>query len=118
MDDSSATQYSCLSSVASVDWEGYLPARLLLNAVGVVLVIELVIFVLAASMALSMLVNLVRYFNQDNSHSVPPAHCSICHDSGSIDTWVRTGCCHIFHRGCIGEWTNRAGTCPLCRAVI
>ena len=43
--------------------------------------------------------------------------CPICLDSmGRCDDPCRLSCGHVFHTGCIYNWSNRDNRCPCCRA--
>ena len=49
------------------------------------------------------------------------AECAICYEalgSGSGSEQYETICHHIFHKGCLGIWTRRSLTCPMCRTPI
>lgn len=43
--------------------------------------------------------------------------CAICHDT--LVVGVELPCGHgDFHAGCVSQWMNRRGTCPICRGVV
>lgn len=44
-------------------------------------------------------------------------NCTICLDELE-STGSKLPCGHKFHKNCIGQWLQRASTCPLCRTVF
>ena len=45
--------------------------------------------------------------------------CSICLDYLENYQYIQLiNCKHMFHKSCIGEWTQNQNTCPLCRTNI
>ncbi|KAI7952789.1 hypothetical protein MJO29_008420 [Puccinia striiformis f. sp. tritici] len=56
-----------------------------------------------------------------NEDQEAAAQCAIClesldnHQHGEVKK--RTTCTHLFHEGCVSEWTKTQATCPLCREV-
>ena len=44
--------------------------------------------------------------------------CPICYECVASCESSRTSCGHVFHRGCMASWLERATTCPSCRTVV
>lgn len=54
--------------------------------------------------------------SSDNNKASPNHECAICMESFQNGDEVRwLGCCHIFHKACIMEWTRQRSKCPVCR---
>lgn len=61
--------------------------------------------------------NLEDYIEKTSIEKIE-GECSICYEDSKDKESVKLGCNHIFHKQCIEQWVEKAGTCPLCRYNI
>jgi len=45
--------------------------------------------------------------------------CELCLEEYEVgDELLRLPCLHLFHKACVGQWVQKAGTCPMCQVDV